>query len=136
MEALRMKTDKKLVLIVDDDEDILFQMKLNLAETEYEIMTAGSEKEARKILEDTRPDLVILDLMMENRDSGFVLSHSIKRLDPMIKVILVTAVTSETGMEFDASTPDERRWVKADTIMSKPVRKDQLLREIDSLMGA
>ncbi|MBN1296683.1 response regulator [bacterium] len=131
-----MKTDKKLVLIVDDDEDILFQMKLNLAETEYEIMTAGSEKEARKILEDTRPDLVILDLMMENRDSGFVLSHSIKRLDPMIKVILVTAVTSETGMEFDASTPDERRWVKADTIMSKPVRKDQLLREIDSLMGA
>ena len=131
-----MATDKQIILVVDDDEDILFQMKMNLAETDFEIILAGSEKEARKILEETQPTLAILDLMMEHRDSGFVLSHHIKKLNPEIKVILCTAVTSETGMEFETSAPEERSWVKADTILSKPVRKDQILREIDALIGA
>lgn len=130
-----MTENNKVVLIVDDDEDILFQMKLNLAETGFDIHTAGSEKDAREILETVQPDLAILDLMMEHRDSGFVLSHHIKKIYPETKVILVTAVTSETGMEFDTATAEDRTWIKADTIMSKPVRKDQLLREIDALMG-
>jgi len=130
-----MTENSRVVLIVDDDEDILFQMKLNLAETGFDIHTAGSEKDARKILETVTPDLAILDLMMEHRDSGFVLSHHIKKHFPEAKIILVTAVTSETGLEFDTATPENRAWIKADTIMSKPVRKDQLLREIDALMG-
>ncbi len=130
-----MGQEKKFILIVDDDEDILFQMKLNLAETDYAVMTAGSENEAHEAIRKQRPDLAILDLMMEHRDSGFVLSYAIKKLDPAIKVLLITAVTSETGLEFDTASSDERAWVKADTIMSKPVRKDQLLREIDKLIG-
>lgn len=130
-----MSKERKVILIVDDDEDILFQMKLNLAETDFEIYTAGSEKEAHEAIDRKKPDLAILDLMMEHRDSGFVLSHYIKRIDPNIKVLLITAVTSETGLEFDTAASDERTWIKADTIMSKPVRKDQLLREIDKLIG-
>lgn len=130
-----MEQAKKVILIVDDDEDILFQMKLNLAETGYELMTAGSEAEARDAIRRRKPDLAILDLMMEHRDSGFVLSHAIKKLDPAIRVLLITAVTSETGLEFDTASSDERAWIKADTIMSKPVRKDQLLREVDKLIG-
>nr|HPQ41787.1 response regulator [bacterium] len=100
-----MTENSRVVLIVDDDEDILFQMKLNLAETGFDIHTAGSEKDARKILETVTPDLAILDLMMEHRDSGFVLSHHIKKHFPEAKIILVTAVTSETGLEFDTATP-------------------------------
>jgi CheY-like chemotaxis protein len=130
-----MSNTRKVILIVDDDEDILFQMKLNLADTDYDIHTAGSEKEARDALNRIKPDLAILDLMMEHRDSGFVLSHHIKLLDPGIKVLLITAVTSETGLEFDTASSDDRSWIKADVIMSKPVRKDQLLREIHKLLG-
>lgn len=130
-----MAQAKKVILIVDDDEDILFQMKLNLSETDYEVMTAGSETEAHEVIRKRKPDLAILDLMMEHRDSGFVLSYAIKKLDPAIKVLLITAVTSETGLEFDTAASDERTWIKADTIMSKPVRKDQLLREIHKLIG-
>ncbi|MGB3975526.1 MAG: response regulator [bacterium] len=125
----------RVILIVDDDEDILFQMKLNLAETGFEIHTAGSEKEARESVNQFKPDVAILDLMMEHRDSGFVLSHFIKNFDPNIKVILITAVTSETGLEFDIASSYDRDWIKADTIMPKPVRKDQLLREIHKLLG-
>ncbi|HPO50566.1 MAG TPA: response regulator, partial [Spirochaetota bacterium] len=50
----------------------------------FNVITAESEREAEKILENTRPDLAILDLMMENMDTGFTLSYHIKKKDPSI----------------------------------------------------
>ena len=123
------------ILIVDDDEDFLFQMKIQLESLGFSVISAYSEQQARDYLDTELPDLAILDLMMEHRDSGFVLSHHIKKLDSNIPVILVTAVTSETGLEFDAATEEERSWVKSDVVMAKPVRKDQLQREIHRLLG-
>ena len=79
------------------------------------------------MLAQTRPDLAIVDLMMEYKDSGFALCYHIKKKDPSIPVILVTAVTSETGLEFDAATEEERSWVKADAMLAKPLRFEQLL---------
>jgi two-component system, OmpR family, response regulator len=129
-------TEKQIALIVDDDEDFLFQLKLQLESAGFTVIAAESEEEATEFLKDTRPDIAVIDLMMEHRDSGFVLSHHIKKIDPRIPVILVTAVTIETGLEFDAATAEERAWVKADVIMAKPVRQEQLLREINRLLGS
>jgi hypothetical protein len=47
---------------------------------------------------------------------------------------LVTAVTSETGLEFDAATEEERSWVKADAMLAKPLRFEQLLAELRQLL--
>jgi two-component system, OmpR family, response regulator len=132
---MKMTPQKKNVLIVDDDEDILFQLKLQLESSGFNVFTVNSEQEATEFLETDQPDIAIVDLMMEHRDSGFVLSYHIKRQYPEIPVILMTAVTSETGLAFDASTDEERAWVKADLLMTKPVRHDQLVREIDKLLG-
>ncbi|HQA00466.1 MAG TPA: response regulator, partial [Phycisphaerae bacterium] len=79
-------------------------------------------------------DLAVLDVMMEKMDGGFVLSHRIKKNDPSIPVILITSVSSETGIDFDTATAEERSWVKADALLSKPVRFEQLTREIDRLL--
>ena len=130
-----MTGKEKIILIVDDDLDCLFQMRLHLEGAGFNVVSAESEHEATEYLKDHRPDMAIIDLMMEHRDSGFVLSYHIKKRDPSIPVILVTAVTSETGLAFDAATEEERAWVKTDAIMTKPVREDQLLREIDRLIG-
>ncbi len=56
-----------------------------------------------------------------------------KKKYPGMPVVLVTAVTSETGLEFDAATDEERSWVKADALLAKPVRFEQLKREIERL---
>ena len=48
-------------------------------------------------------------------------------------VLLVTGVTGETGLEFDAATAEERRWVPADAVLPKPIRYEQLKAEIDRL---
>jgi CheY-like chemotaxis protein len=124
----------KTILVVDDDYDFREQMKLQLQAAGFTVLEAEGEAEARRVLATTRPDLAVVDLMMEHSDAGFALSHHIKRLDATIFVILVTAVTAETGITFDAATDEERSWVKADALLAKPVRFEQLRREIDRLL--
>lgn len=126
--------EKKRILVVDDDVDLLLQMKLQLENAGYTVTTAESEKKAEEILKTNVPDLAIVDLMMERMDGGFVLCYNIKKKNPDVPVIMVTGVTRETGMEFDAATDDERSWLKADAILAKPIRFEQLQREIDRLL--
>ncbi|MCD4665384.1 MAG: response regulator [Bacteroidales bacterium] len=125
---------KKTILIVDDDLDYLAQMEVNLKQAGFNVITADSQARAEEILTGIRPDLAIVDLMMENMDGGFALSYHIKKMDKTIPVIIVSAVTSETGLEFDAATDEERSWVKADEFLAKPVRFEQLIREINRLI--
>ena len=125
---------KKTILVVDDDVDFLEQMKTILTAAGYEVITAEGESPAMEILKARRPDIALVDLMMEHMDGGFSLCYHIKKQDPTIPVILVTAVTHETGLEFDASTDEERSWVKADAMLAKPVRFEQLERELERLL--
>ena len=121
-------------MIVDDDVDYLFQMREGVKDMGFEVITAGTQKEAEDIIERTRPDLAILDLMMENQDTGFILSHKIKSKYPDVPVIIVSAVTAETGMLFDVTTEEERDWIKADLFLDKGIRNDQLHKEIKKLL--
>jgi DNA-binding response OmpR family regulator len=125
---------KKTILIVDDDVDYLFQMKLKIEQFGFESITADSQKEAEKIIETVKPDLAILDLMMETDDSGFILAYKIKRKYPDVPIIIATAVTAETGMTFDMNLDESKQWIKADLFLDKGIRADQLNREINKLL--
>ena len=128
-------TEKRTVLLVDDDPDFLSQHKCYLEAEGYDVVTAVGERNAEEILARRRPDLAIVDLMMENADAGFTLCYHIRQKDPSIPVILVTSVNRETGLEFDTTTAEERSWIKADALLSKPIRYEQLKREMDRLLG-
>lgn len=135
MNTAQPNADAKTVLVVDDDVDFLEQQRLLLQAAGYNVIAAEGQKAAEKALQQTRPDLAVVDLMMEHMDGGFALCYRIKKLDPAIPVILVTAVTSETGLGFDAATDEERSWVRADAMLAKPVRFEQLKKEIDRLLA-
>ena len=129
-----MTAKDKTILVVDDDSDYLLQLRMRLKAAGYEVITADGQQHALEVLEKQMPDLAVVDLMMEHPDSGFVVCHHIKKRDPAVPVILVTGLTSETGMEFDAETDEERSWVKADVVLDKPIRFEQLQREMERLM--
>ncbi len=129
-----MRTKLKQVLIVDDDIDYLYQMKTKVEKLGFEVTTADGQYEAEVILQTFKPDLVILDLMMENEDSGFILSYKIKNKYPDVPVIIATAVSAETGISFDIHSEESRKWIKADLYMDKGIRSDQLQREIHKLL--
>jgi CheY-like chemotaxis protein len=129
-----MDTNKKTVLLVDDDVDFRFQIEFQLKKMGLDVITADSQKEAEKIITGFKPDLAIFDLMMENQDSGFILSYKLKKRYPDVPVIIATAVTAETGMIFSTETEEDKKWIKADLYIEKGIRNDQLYREIKKLL--
>ena len=88
------------LLIVDDDIDYLFQMQFQLEKAGFKVISSESQREAEKIMKEHKPDLAIFDLMMENEDSGFVLSYKCKKMYPDVPVIIATSVSAETGYSF------------------------------------
>jgi len=130
-----MTQQQKTILIVDDDIDLLEQIKLQLLPLGYNVLTAESQAQAEQLLENHQPDLALVDLMMEHTDGGFALCHHIKKKFPNTPVIIVTAVASETGLDFDAATDEERSWVKADALLAKPVRFEQLKKHVEQFLA-
>jgi two-component system, OmpR family, response regulator len=107
--------------VADDDADYLFQMRVMLENAGYEVITADSQRLAEEIIEAVRPDLAILDLMMEKDDSGFILSYKMKKRYPEVPVILATAVSQETGISFGLDAEEDRTWIKADLYLEKGI---------------
>ncbi|HKK10043.1 MAG TPA: response regulator [Bacteroidales bacterium] len=130
-----MNRKDQTILIVDDDPDYLFQLKMTVEGFGYSTIPADSQKEAERIIASMKPDLAILDLMMENEDSGFILSYKMKKKYPDVPIIIATAVTAETGMSFNVDSDDEKQWIKADRFLDKGIKKEQLESEINKLIN-
>lgn len=129
-----MDNNTKTIFLVDDDYDYLLQQKSLLEMEGFNVITAEGHKKAKEALINATFDLAIVDLMMEDMDSGFILSYEIKKKHSSVPVIMVTAVTNKTGIEFDTITNSEKKWIKADKIFTKPVRIEQLVKEINRLL--
>lgn len=122
-------TRKLHILLVDDDEDFALQQRLVLEALGHRVTCARSAREGREAFHAGAFDAAVLDLMMEDADSGFVLARDLKAAKPGLPVVMVSAVTAETGLEF-AAEAGRSAWVKADAILTKPVRPEQLVAEI------
>ncbi len=131
----KLEKMSKKILLVDDDIDLLEQNKLLLESKGYTVITAESAKQAWEVFKKEKPHAAIVDLIMEEHDSGFILSHKIKADEhgKNIPVILLTSATYVTGFKFGVSTPEERNWIKADALVNKPVMIDELESKLENL---
>lgn len=131
------KSDRlsKIILLVDDDIDLLEQNKRLIESKGYTVITAESGKQAWEVFKKEKPHAAVVDLIMEEHDSGFILSHRIKDDDygKNIPVILLTSATYVTGFKFGVSTSEERNWIKADAFLNKPVVIDELVSKLEDL---
>ncbi|MDP2303523.1 MAG: response regulator [Ignavibacteria bacterium] len=130
-----MKTINK-ILLVDDDLDILEQTKVMLQSKGYTVIDTDNSENAWKLFQEHKPDAVVLDLIMEEHDTGFILSYKIKK-DPhgkTIPVIVVTSAAYVTGYKFDSSTSEEKEWLKCDAVLNKPVNIEDLIKKFDSFI--
>ena len=129
-----MSRTKRTVLVVDDDEDFREQMTIQLEAAGFVVVAADGETAALAALEGSAPDLAVIDLMMEHMDGGFSLAYRLKKREPPVPVIMVTAVAAETGLDFASAFQGAPGWMRVDAMLSKPVRFEQLRREIDRLL--
>jgi DNA-binding response OmpR family regulator len=73
-----METQKKTILAIDDDPDIRAALRLFLEAEGFSVGEASNGEEGLKLAEDIKPDAIIVDLMMEDVDSGSVVARKLK----------------------------------------------------------
>lgn len=129
------RAKRPLAIVVDDDPDSLDQLAFFLERLDFDVKRASSQREGEALIDECRPQLAVFDLMLEHHDSGFVLSHRMKAKSPGTPVILVTGVAAETGLRFGDAGAAERAWIKADVVLDKGIRFEQLEREVRRLLG-
>ncbi|MFH0733685.1 MAG: response regulator [bacterium] len=124
----------KKLLLVDDDIDLLEQNKLLLESKGFSVITAESGEEGYKVFTQEKPDACIVDLIMEQHDSGFILCHRIKKTEhgKKIPVFMLTSATYETGFKFSSDTKEEREWINCDGLLNKPVVVEELISKLEN----
>lgn len=122
-----MKNNKK-VLIVDDEPDTLELVKLVLESGGFETMLAKSGVEALAQLDKTRPDLVLLDIMMPDMD-GWDVFRRIKEKNPKIPVAILTAKAQNIDKLLGLHV------LKVDDYITKPFGKNELIGKVRRLTG-
>ena len=124
-------------MLVDDDIDLLEQNKLMLESKGYKVVTAESGKEGWELFKKEKPDAAVLDLIMEEHDSGFILSYRIKKdnYGKTIPVFVLTSATYITGFKFGAATEEEKEWIRCDEIINKPVVIDDLVQKLEEYLS-
>lgn len=123
----------KKILLADDDIDLLEQNKLLMKSKGFEVVTAETGEEAFEKFQKEKPDAAVLDLIMEEHDTGFVLCYKMKKteLGKRIPIFILTSATYDTGFKFDVETEDEKEWIKCDGILNKPVVVNELIEKIE-----
>ena len=95
-----MLNDKYVILCVDDDPDVLFSLKIVLESDGYAVVAAASGKAGVQAFRESRPDLVLLDLMMEEIDAGTWALKEMQAIDRKVPVYLL----SSTGDYLQGAT--------------------------------
>ena len=125
------------IIIVDDDPDCIDVVKSILENAQYTVITASNKAEGLEKIKTEKPDLAILDVVMDSWQDGFELSRQLKK-DPQLKnipIIILTVVDQETGIDFKSSAPDSV-WLPVDAYMDKPAKPDVLLSEVKKLLSS
>ena len=127
-------TQGKTILIIDDDPDFVAAIQRILTTAHYQVASAGSVAEGMKAIAKKRPDLILLDVMMEKYDSGFNMCYDLKHDDRYrdIPILIITAVTEVTGLKFSPETDGE--YLEADDYVQKPISAEALLTKVKHLV--
>jgi DNA-binding response OmpR family regulator len=112
------------IAIIDDDPDIIEATSMLLNAKGYNVVTAGNVPDALELIEKEKPDLMILDVMMEEPDDGFYLANKFRKNGITTPIIMLTSVAKATGMFFGTDT------VPVNEFLEKPVPPAKLLEKI------
>ena len=122
------------ILIVDDDSDFVEAITLILRPKKFEVVAAYNGKEGIEKVKSERPDLVVLDVMMPEKD-GYTVCKELKS-DPQwshIPILLLTAVVSH--VPTTRFTQQMGMETEADDYIDKPVEPEVLVKRIEALLA-
>ena len=125
----------KKVLIIDDDPDVVLALRMPLESSGYQVQDAHSQETGLAAVDSFKPDVIILDVMMETHTAGFQLAQKLH--GPAAKeeylhtpILMLTAVHQTTPLRFG---PDED-YLPVDDFIEKPVDPKVLMAKIEKVL--
>lgn len=126
----------KKILIVDDDRDLVASIEAFLAARGYAVATAGNGKEAYAQIVKEKPDLIVLDVMMDYDEEGMVLASALKTDGPTrdIPIVMLSGFNVKDDVREKVLASLMGQDLPAETFMQKPVRLADLAERIEMLL--
>jgi len=126
------------ILIVDDDPTMIRALRKCLGKADHEVYDALNGEEGLQKLLELKPDLLILDVMMNTATEGFEVAIKLRQPDPSspyvafqnIPILVLTAIHSTTDLNFG---PDED-YLPIDAFIDKPFEPEKLIEKVNELL--
>ncbi len=117
-----MQSQKKKLLVVDDEADILEFLKVILEDEGYNVVTTDKDDYLEKLHDDTLPDLILLDLLLSGKDGREIVNYlKLNEKTHHIPVIMFSAHPSAREITKQAG---------ADDFVAKPFEIDLFLKKV------
>lgn len=130
-------SERSMILIIEDDEDIIHAMQLALENEGYSISTSLSAEEGFQKAKEKRPDLIILDVMFgaTEETKGFDYAVKIRRESSLasIPILMVTAVNVRYP-DFKFSNTTDGEYLPVDDFIDKPAKPESLRKKVRQLL--
>jgi CheY-like chemotaxis protein len=127
---------KKKILVVDDDVDLVEAMRIILENAGFDVIDALDGTAGLQKARSEKPDLIILDVMMDAQDEGFHVAYQL-RSEPGtrdVPIIMLSAVTQQTGYKFDAR--HDADFLPVSEFIEKPIEPRRLVDKVRQHLGS
>ena len=118
-----------LIAVIDDDLDILEASTLILEANGYEVITANNPITGFEIVKEKSPDLIILDVMMDEADDGFFLAQKFRKEGIKTPILMYTSISKTIGLQFGAND-----LVPVNDFVEKPISPEELIKKVKKLL--
>ena len=127
---------KTKILLVDRDAVYLKETTEFLESKGFDVVTARTAIDAGGMVTYDRPDVIVTEIALETRDSGFELTRSVKgnANSKHIPVMILTGIKEREGATFTMN--DDSHWMKADDFADKPLSGEDLVGRINNLLSS
>jgi DNA-binding response OmpR family regulator len=119
------------ILVVDDDPDVVESVKLYLEKEGHTVEAGYNREEGMQAVEKETPELLILDVMMEQPDDGFAMAQDLRRMDIKVPIVMMTSIGKITGLDYDK----DGSVVPVDVFLEKPVDPAKLVETVATLLA-
>ncbi|HEX9972546.1 MAG TPA: response regulator [bacterium] len=130
--------EKQKILIIDDDEDFRISIRTLLESHDYRVIEAESGKQGLKKIKADQPDLIVLDIMMETIDEGYLLNQIIKFQKDYedyksMPILMVSSIQQDPLSRFPRAA-GEVEMITPDYYLTKPVDVPKFLELVKKLL--
>ncbi len=119
------------ILVIDDDTGICEAVGLVLSRAGHDVSAAFNRESGRKAADEISPDLVILDVMMEEQDDGFKLAQQLREDGFDKPILMLTSIGYITGYRYERDDDI----VPVDNFQEKPVSPAKLIEKVNALLS-